>query len=157
METVSAPVNGEHMNETVFLTSAAGPETVRVSVREAPWRHVALLTDGLEFMALTMPAAIPHEPFFRPLFRYLDETEGEEAEGGLREFLSSRRVRERSDDDITLLLAGMLETPAPPGPVAETPAVDADPARSEVMPRAAGGSLLRAFANLLQRWERHHA
>jgi hypothetical protein len=57
-------------------------------------------------LALRMPGAEPHPAFFNPLFRMmLDADDEEEAELHLRSFLESDRIRERSDDDLTLVLA----------------------------------------------------
>jgi len=56
-----------------------------------------------------MPSGEPHQPFFSPLFRFVaqvtDETVAQEE---LMEFLQSPRVTQRTDDDLTLLLAAFV-------------------------------------------------
>jgi hypothetical protein len=79
------------------------------------WRYpltgLALLTDGLQMLALKMPGGEPHEPFFQPLLRGVMTAESRErAEEQLRGFLLSPRIRQRAQDDLTLLLAVRLMT-----------------------------------------------
>ncbi|GIW78307.1 MAG: hypothetical protein KatS3mg105_0114 [Gemmatales bacterium] len=57
-------------------------------------------------LALKMPQATPHPAFFSPLLRLLAETPKlDHAEAQLEGFLLSPRIAERSDDDLTLVLA----------------------------------------------------
>jgi hypothetical protein len=106
MRTVTTPVSGEFANETVFITT---PDAI-AGAQRATWRgealHVALLTDGLQGLALKFPEKVPHEPFFTPLFAFVGEAgETREAERQLAAFLGGPRVTARADDDLTLLLA----------------------------------------------------
>ena len=100
------PARGEYLNETIFLTSEGALEDLPVNVWHGFVAHVAVLSDGLQMLALQMPGGVPHAPFFAPLFRYL-ATVGEEgrASADLTAFLGSPRIAERTDDDLTLLLA----------------------------------------------------
>lgn len=100
------PARGEYLNETVFLTSEGALEFLPVSVWHGSVAHLAVLSDGLQMLALQMPGGIPHPPFFAPLFRYLT-TVGDvrQASTDLAAFLGSPRIAERADDDLTLLLA----------------------------------------------------
>jgi hypothetical protein len=60
-------------------------------------------------LALKIPEGTPHGPFFAPLFRFSGEwKEEEDAKQQLESFLRSPRVSERTDDDLTLLLATFL-------------------------------------------------
>jgi len=57
-------------------------------------------------LALQFPGAIAHKPFFEPLFDYIAQTNStDDLERALQVFLGSQRVRDRSDDDLTLVLA----------------------------------------------------
>jgi hypothetical protein len=93
----------------MFLTSegalaAAEPEVWRGAVGQ-----VAVLSDGLQMVALQMPSREPHPGFFTPLFRYLEtQRDGLQASEAVAAFLGSARVRERTDDDITLILASLV-------------------------------------------------
>ena len=61
-------------------------------------------------LALKMPEATPHAPFFSPLFRFMAQVADEAAaKEQLEAFRCSERVRERTDDDLTLLLAALVE------------------------------------------------
>ena len=65
-----------------------------------------MFTDGLQGLALKLPARTPHEPFFAPLFAFAADAGGAgDAQAQLASFLSGPRVAARSDDDITLVLA----------------------------------------------------
>jgi hypothetical protein len=73
---------------------------------DQPISRLAVMSDGLIRLALKMPAQEPHEPFFAPLFRFVEMiTDPAEAEAQLAAFLSSERVNARTDDDKSLVLA----------------------------------------------------
>lgn len=107
--TLTTPQTGEYINETVFLTSPAALERAQVILRPGSPTRLAVFSDALQLLALKMPHAIPHEAFFLPLFRFVDDqTDLAEAESALAGFLRSRKVTDRVDDDVTLLLASAL-------------------------------------------------
>jgi hypothetical protein len=103
---LTAPPFGDYVNETDFLCS---PNLLKITQGRywpiAP-RFVAIFSDGLQRLALQMPEADPHPGFFSPLFKFVSETtEPSSAEDQLKTFLQSPRLRARTDDDTTLLLA----------------------------------------------------
>lgn len=106
MHALTLPPRSEFANETVFLISPDALGGAATAVWARPARCVALFTDGLQGLALRLPAGEPHAPFFAPLFRFAAEA-GEEDDAGaaLAAFLSGPRVTARADDDLTLLLA----------------------------------------------------
>lgn len=107
---VLRPVQGECLNETVFLTSPDSVETSQPAVWHGPLAHLAVFSDGLQMTALRMPSADPHPGFFTPLFQFLArQSDGAQAQEALGSFLTSPRVRDRTDDDVTLLLATLIE------------------------------------------------
>jgi hypothetical protein len=70
---------------------------------------VALLTDGMERLALRFDSLTPHPPFFRPLFEALRATTNVDAlTEDLRQFLQSDSVQNKTDDDKTLVLASRI-------------------------------------------------
>lgn len=93
-----------HINETSFVTDPEYLAQARYTVlpREE-LRGLALLTDGLQLLALSYPENTAHRPFFQPLFRFAGSSDATVDE--LRSFLESERVCARTDDDKTLLLA----------------------------------------------------
>ncbi len=108
---LTRPERGEHVNETTFLTSEGAVEQAQYAFRAGAPRTLALFTDGLQRLALQMPHGTPHPPFFATLIDFMQgAVEVEPAEEELRRFLMSARVRERTDDDITLVLAHPCRT-----------------------------------------------
>lgn len=103
---LTRPLSSEYVNHTTFLTSDDALATAQVVARIGPATSVALLTDGLQRLALRMPEGEPHAPFFAPLFQFLDTAADlEAAHRELETFLGSPRIQERADDDLTLFLA----------------------------------------------------
>jgi hypothetical protein len=103
---LTIPNNGEYINETTFLTSASALETAQLRVWREDVVNVGVLTDGLQMLALNMVVGEPHKPFFFPLFDFAanaaDQTVAKEQ---LVRFLSSERITQRTDDDLTLIIA----------------------------------------------------
>lgn len=97
-------VRGEYINEAHFLTSPDFAECARCRViASESIDAIAMLTDGIEILALEYADASPYAPFFEPMFSFASAQATTDVE--LDEFLRSDRVCERSDDDKTLLLA----------------------------------------------------
>jgi hypothetical protein len=100
------PQSGEYANSTNFLTSDGYENQLDFLAVENGFAEVAMFTDGLERLALRFNQQTPHAPFFEPLFKALrtaDDLAG--LSEGLRNFLASESVQQRSDDDKTLILA----------------------------------------------------
>ena len=87
------PMQGECLNETVFLTSPESVETSQPVVWHGRLAHLAVFSDGLQMTALRMPGADPHPGFFAPLFQFLcRESDGAHAQEALASFLASPRT-----------------------------------------------------------------
>jgi len=105
---LTQPENGEYANETTFLISPNALESAQIKVWEGEIAHFALFSDGLQRLALKLPEGNPHAPFFTPLFRFVDQMEdAEAAQSQLEEFLAHPRITERTDDDLTMVLASL--------------------------------------------------
>jgi hypothetical protein len=105
---LTVPPNAEYANETTFLTSPHALETAQITLRHGPVARIALFTDGLQRVALRLPEGTPHPPFFTPLLRFVAEAaDSVRAHEQLTAFLNSPRLTERTDDDLTLLLASL--------------------------------------------------
>jgi hypothetical protein len=103
---LTTPQRGEYVNETTFLTSANALESAQTAVWYGETANLALFSDGLQRLALKLPAGAPHPPFFSPLFHFLaGMTDESEAQAQLSAFLRSPRLTARTDDDLTLVLA----------------------------------------------------
>lgn len=108
---VLRPTAAEYLNETVFLTSPDALASAQPVVWRGPLSNLAVMSDGLQMVALRMPAGDPHPGFFTPLFQYLrrqNQTGATAGKDELEGFLSSPRLRERTDDDVTLVLAAPI-------------------------------------------------
>ena len=102
----TVPVHREHVNETEFLTQANYLDCVRVGIVEGRIEHLALLTDGLEPLAITFTTQTPLPGFFQGLFEFMRQsTPAAIREKAVERLLHAPRIAERSDDDKTLLLA----------------------------------------------------
>lgn len=100
------PQSGEYASSTPFVTdplSGLGAQIARAEGVE----ELALLTDGLQRLALRFASREAHGPFFAPMFAQLRAVQPEELDTlqeGLRAFLDSEPVNARTDDDKTLVL-----------------------------------------------------
>lgn len=103
------PQRGEYANTTYFLTDDDALERVQVETLPATITDAALMSDGLEPLALHYASRTVHNPFFNGLFRPLAQSEGAAEIGhlsiSLKQFLSSERIGSRTDDDVSLILA----------------------------------------------------
>jgi hypothetical protein len=106
------PQNGEYLNTTAFITDDDYLSNLQVSVTSDSVAEVALLTDGLQLVALSMENSSAHQPFFRDMFRVLRMADTPDKVALLQEklgsFLNSEPVNARTDDDKTLILATIL-------------------------------------------------
>ncbi|WP_009633412.1 PP2C family serine/threonine-protein phosphatase [Synechocystis sp. PCC 7509] len=109
MIALTAPQRGEYANETIFLVSPHALENIQVNVWRGVVANIAMLSDGLQMLALEMSGGKPHAPFFFPMFQFVaDVTDEGDAQEQLVAFLRSERISTRTDDDLTLLLATIV-------------------------------------------------
>jgi hypothetical protein len=100
------PQAGEYANTTYFLSGTGFEERLAFRSLGHGVDELALLTDGLQPLALHYASRSVHAPFFDPMFQSLRKAlHPEELEGPLRQFLHSKPVNDRIDDDKTLVLA----------------------------------------------------
>jgi hypothetical protein len=102
------PEKGDYANVTFFITDVRAQEETQVSIRNAQIEEVAILSDGVERLALDFTAREAHTGFFGGLFphmRHLAEGNSPELGKQIEGFLVSERVNKRTDDDKTLILA----------------------------------------------------
>ncbi len=112
-EVPSWPTQGEYAATTFFVTDDPEP---RITVRRVSGRieEVALLTDGVERLALDFASSTAFAPFFESMFRALRKSSPgrqRRLSADLRAFLDGSAVTERTDDDKTLILARLAEGP----------------------------------------------
>lgn len=108
LELALTPMTGEYANMTCFVTDDDALERLQVRVFDTPLVRAAVLTDGLQRLALDLSLGVPHAPFFAPLFDTLAgaaEDSLPDLSAALTRFLDSRAVNARTDDDKSLALA----------------------------------------------------
>jgi len=107
---LTTPKSGEYFNETTFLTSPGALDTAQVKLWRENIVNIGVLTDGLQMLALNMVVGEPHKPFFFPLFEFAAQTENKSlAKEQLVKFLCSERITQRTDDDLTLIIAALSD------------------------------------------------
>lgn len=100
------PQQGEYANETDFLTDDRFVDSLHFDIHTGPITELAVMTDGLQRLALDYSTRRPHAPFFSPLFAEMREApDTKQLDESFRGFLASDRVNARTDDDKTLVLA----------------------------------------------------
>ncbi|WP_295440619.1 PP2C family serine/threonine-protein phosphatase [uncultured Thiodictyon sp.] len=112
---LTAPQQGEYLNETVFLISDTCLQDAQFAYRDGAPDAITLFSDGLQMLALNMTGRppLPHAPFFDPLFNFIrrQPDAGRHAEQ-LSAFLESERVCAKTDDDKILVIAVRTDPPA---------------------------------------------
>ncbi|MEG8022992.1 PP2C family serine/threonine-protein phosphatase [Sphingomonas aerolata] len=107
---LSWPESGEYASTTFFITDQAPHLRIGVMTGVAIDR-IAVLSDGLERLALGFADRTAHQPFFKNMFKPLTASiaRGRDplVSGQLAAFLSSDSVNARTDDDKTLVLAAL--------------------------------------------------
>jgi hypothetical protein len=109
---LTRPPRAEYVNETTFLVSPGALDRAQTVLQRKPVRRLALFSDGLQMLALRLSDGAAHPPFFQPMFEFIGGVcDGERAQRELEAFLHSPRIRDRADDDLTLVLAARRTGP----------------------------------------------
>ena len=103
------PERGEYANATRFVTSLVNAETPQIGLHDAPdCNRLAMFTDGIQNLVLDYKDGPPKvfPPFFDRVFEWFEAQPNDLlAYSGMRQFLGSSSVQQRTDDDVTLFLA----------------------------------------------------
>ncbi|MFO1372235.1 MAG: PP2C family serine/threonine-protein phosphatase [Candidatus Competibacteraceae bacterium] len=103
------PQTGEYANETYFVTDPNAADRLEFTTLPEPITEIALLTDGLQMLALHYQSRQAHAPFFQPLFQRLRDYPEDGCPAALvtalERFLDGPAVNQRTHDDKTLILA----------------------------------------------------
>jgi hypothetical protein len=107
--TLSDPRNGEYSYETYFFTENDWRTRLRFKLVEPGFDMIFVMTDGVTDIGLKNMSSgpVPFMPFFEPIARFLAQAERAEGEKALMGTLDTEAVRERSNDDKTLVWAQM--------------------------------------------------
>lgn len=111
----SWPQHGEYLNTTRFLTEPTSREAFEFTSAPVPVYEVAVFTDGIESLVLHYATQTVHSPFFDGMFPAVRAAEmpglNTELSEQLARYLASPTITERSDDDVTLLMATRIKRP----------------------------------------------
>jgi hypothetical protein len=105
------PTKGEYANQTIFVTSPGAATHLQCRIDGGSCDEVALLTDGLEHLALDFSHHMVFEGFFAPFFGAVRELPAGDPDtemalsSELGDFLASARVDAATGDDRTLIVA----------------------------------------------------
>jgi serine/threonine protein phosphatase PrpC len=107
---LSFPDQGEYANATRFITDGDALAATRF-VEHRGARRVALLSDGLQALALEYASRSAYEPFFAPIFeRIADPSVAvDELNAELSAWLGSAAINARTHDDKSLVVAVRME------------------------------------------------
>jgi hypothetical protein len=119
------PQKGEYANETYFATEPEAHTKLQYNHVIRRIDEVAVLTDGIQNLALHYQTQSAHNPFFRPVFAWLrpaSENETDRFSASLATYLASEKINQATDDDKTLILATRRPISSEPeiDPVEET-------------------------------------
>lgn len=105
---LSWPENGDYASMTYFVTDES-TQHVRIQRHAGEISALAVMSDGLERLALDLNAQQPHAPFFNgmlaPVEAHGRPGRNRELSRRLAAFLDSEQVNNRTLDDKTLILA----------------------------------------------------
>lgn len=103
------PQKGEYANTTFFLSDERALADAVACDLGDDVQDVALMSDGVEPLALHFASRTAHGPFFRSVFTPLHAStasgEAKDLSAALSSMLTTPGVRARTDDDTTLVLA----------------------------------------------------
>lgn len=108
---LSSPFNGEYANETTFVTTGDGnltdnPGLDRREVSGEAINGIAVSTDGLDPLAVTLATDEPFDGFYKPVFQMPWQIDGIDNDNiPLGEILEKTETRQKSPDDITVVIA----------------------------------------------------
>lgn len=106
------PQKGQYANQTNFLIEEDSERHIEIGRLLSDVSEVCIVTDGLEALSLHYATRTAHSRFFdgfaAPLRKACDSGEIEDLSQKLATFLESDRLRERADDDLTLVVASRV-------------------------------------------------
>lgn len=103
------PQRGEYTNTTFFLTDPHANQYLEVESFPGRITDIALMSDGLECLALHYADQTVHQPFcngmFQPLLIAENCGEIKSLSDALTRYLASEPISSRTDDDVSIVMA----------------------------------------------------
>ncbi|NIJ28186.1 hypothetical protein FHT00_000114 [Sphingomonas insulae] len=110
---LSWPENGEFASTTFFVTDDVEVR-LRIERTDRDLDRIAVMTDGIERLALDLAGGAPHRPFFQGISEPVAKSAVAGRDGALSrklaQYLSSDAINARTDDDKTLIVASRRGT-----------------------------------------------
>jgi hypothetical protein len=107
------PQRGEYSNTTFFITDKTFEENVEIVRLPERVIEAALVSDGLEPIAVNYAEKRAHTPFWNGIFKPVRQSKKMgliyELEEPLESFLSSDKVKSRVNDDLSIVLASRID------------------------------------------------
>jgi hypothetical protein len=106
----SWPAHGEYASTTYFVTDDPQAQ-LRVTRIVGTYDEIAIFSDGIERLALDFAGLVPFDRFFNPMFASFpngNPGRNRTISRGLRNYLDSKVITDRTDDDKTLIMARRL-------------------------------------------------
>ena len=111
------PQHGEYINTTNFVTSSKAAEVMEFASVSRQIESFSSFSDGIETLVLHYATKTVHDPFFNkmivPVKQGRHEGIDDDLSESLRQYLSSDRVCDRTDDDKSLVLATRVSSQTP--------------------------------------------
>lgn len=100
------PQQGAFVNQTYFSTDKNAIDKLEFVYLEKKIDEVAVFTDGIQDLVIDFKTLTVNEEFFSQWFEWLCQIESiDDGKLGLKSYLNSPKINEKTDDDKTLLLA----------------------------------------------------
>jgi len=110
-EAPSWPAHGEYASTTYFVTDDPQAQ-LRFTRVVGNYEEIAVFSDGIERLALDFTHEVPFDRFFNPMFASVPNGgsagRNRVISRGLRNYLDSKTITDRTDDDKTLIMARRL-------------------------------------------------
>ncbi len=106
VQTISTPDNGEFVNFTYPITSPTYLAQVRFAEKNESLHGIVLMSDGVQPMCINYKTHAAFPGFFGPLLQWFrTKSDSEELNALVTAMLDSAQFRQKSDDDMTLVVA----------------------------------------------------
>ena len=110
---VFEPQHGEYINTTYFATEKNISERFMFEFNSDKIKRLVMHTDGIEIISFNFALKKPHINFFNPIFAMLDEFNKSGLDKNTSEFiygfLDCERVKQKTDDDKTMVIISLTE------------------------------------------------
>lgn len=104
--TLSRPENGEYANSTTPITASNWRSHVRYNHGEERLEAVAVFSDGIQNLCINHQTGDAFSGFFVPILRWFRGLPRKaKLNVACQQFLDSPQIRQKSDDDLTLVMA----------------------------------------------------